>query len=109
MLMLCYCLGYCFYHRYFLRYYSCFDCSGFKRPNCGISFLFLVKTGHCIVKNPFKRNSPTDPSFVMTGHEKDFEKEKQSMIAMINDFKEENIKNEIGILSLANSQNSEME
>jgi thiamine phosphate synthase YjbQ (UPF0047 family) len=54
----------------------------------------FVKSGMYSEK-PFKRNSPTDPSFVMTGHEKDFEKEKQSMIAMISDFKEENIKNEI--------------
>jgi len=46
-------------------------------------------------EKPFKRNLPTDPSFVMTGNEKDFEKEKQGIIAMINDFKEENIKNEI--------------
>ena len=54
----------------------------------------LVKRGMYNEK-PFKRNSPTDPSFVMTGHEKDFEKEKQSIIDMVNDFKEENIKNEI--------------
>jgi thiamine phosphate synthase YjbQ (UPF0047 family) len=54
----------------------------------------LVKGGMYNEK-PFKRNSPTDPSFIMTGHEKDFEKEKQGMIGMINDFKEENIKNEI--------------
>ena len=54
----------------------------------------LAKPGMYSEK-PFKRNLPTDPSFVMTGHEKDFEKEKQGMIAMINDFKEENIKNEI--------------
>ena len=54
----------------------------------------LVKAGMYSVK-PFKRNSPTDPSFIMTGHEKDFEKEKQSVIAMINNFKQENIKNEI--------------
>jgi thiamine phosphate synthase YjbQ (UPF0047 family) len=53
----------------------------------------LVKSGMYNEK-PFKRNLPTDPSFVMTG-QKDFEKEKQSMIAMINDFREENIKNEI--------------
>jgi hypothetical protein len=54
----------------------------------------LVKAGMYSEK-PFKRNSPTDPSFIMTGHEKDFEKEKQSVIAMINNFKQENIKNEI--------------
>lgn len=54
----------------------------------------LVKRGMYSEK-PFKRNSPTDPSFVMTGHEKNFEKEKQGMITIVNDFKEENIKNEI--------------
>ena len=46
-------------------------------------------------ETPFKHNLPTDPSFVMTGHEKNFEKERQSMISMIDQFKEENIKNEI--------------
>ena len=44
---------------------------------------------------PFKRNLPTDKSFIMTGQEKDFEKEKQQLIAMIRNFKEENIVNEI--------------
>jgi thiamine phosphate synthase YjbQ (UPF0047 family) len=46
-------------------------------------------------EKPFKHNLPTDPSFVMTGHEKNFEKEKQSILVMINDFKEQNIKNAI--------------
>jgi len=46
-------------------------------------------------EKPFKHNLPTDPSFVMTGHEKNFEKEKQSILALISDFKEENIKNQI--------------
>ena len=54
----------------------------------------LVKGGMYNEK-PFRHNSPTDPSFIMTGHEKDFEREKQGMIAMINDFKEDNVKNEI--------------
>ena len=54
----------------------------------------LVKGGMYNDK-PFKRNSPTDPSFIMTGQVKDFEKEKQSTMDMISDFKEENIKNEI--------------
>ena len=40
---------------------------------------------------PFKRNLPTDPSFVMISHEKDFEKEKESLINMIKEFKESNI------------------
>ncbi len=43
---------------------------------------------------PFKRNLPTDKSFVMISYEKDFEKEKQSLINMINNFKEESIVNE---------------
>ena len=42
---------------------------------------------------PFKRNLPTDPSFVMTSTDKDFEKERQELITMIYDFKEENIVN----------------
>jgi hypothetical protein len=42
---------------------------------------------------PFKRNLPTDPSFVMTTAQKDFEKEKQGLISMINNFKEELIVN----------------
>jgi Protein of unknown function (DUF1569) len=44
---------------------------------------------------PFKRSLPTDPSFVMTGGEKDFEKEKQKLLAMVNNFTEKNIVNEI--------------
>ncbi|MEP6596807.1 MAG: DUF1569 domain-containing protein, partial [Ginsengibacter sp.] len=44
---------------------------------------------------PFKRNLPTDKSFVMTSYEKDFEKEKQNLVTMINNFKEENIVNEL--------------
>ena len=42
---------------------------------------------------PFKRNLPTDPSFVMTNTQKEFEKEKQGLIALIYNFKEENIVN----------------
>ena len=42
---------------------------------------------------PFKRNLPTDPSFVMTRAQKDFEKERQGLIIMIQNFKEENILN----------------
>lgn len=53
----------------------------------------LAKPGMYSEK-PFKRNLPTDPSFVMKG-EKDFEKEKQSLIAMVIDFREQGIKNEI--------------
>ena len=39
---------------------------------------------------PFKRHLPTDPSFVMKD-EKDFEKEKQGLIIMVNHFSEGNI------------------
>jgi hypothetical protein len=42
---------------------------------------------------PFKKNLPTDKSFVMKGA-KDFEKEKQSLIAMLNNFNEQNIVDE---------------
>jgi Protein of unknown function (DUF1569) len=44
---------------------------------------------------PFKHNMPTDKSFIMTGKEKDFEKEKQSFLNLVSNFKEENIVNEI--------------
>ena len=44
---------------------------------------------------PFKRNLPTDKSFIMTPHEKDFEKEKQGLLNMLHGFKEENIKNDV--------------
>lgn len=40
-------------------------------------------------EKPFKRGLPTDPSFIMVKHEKDFEKEKQALISMINNFNEE--------------------
>lgn len=43
---------------------------------------------------PFKRNLPTDPSFVMISHEKEFEIEKLAILSMIRDFKEENIVDE---------------
>jgi hypothetical protein len=45
-------------------------------------------------EKPFKHNLPTDKSFVMITYEKDFVKEKESLINMINNFKEENIVNE---------------
>ena len=44
---------------------------------------------------PFKRSLPTDPSFVMIGSEKDFEKEKQSLVEMVNNFSEKSIVNEV--------------
>ena len=43
---------------------------------------------------PFKHNLPTDPSFVMTSSEKNFEKERQNLINMIRNFNEESILNE---------------
>lgn len=46
-------------------------------------------------EKPFKQNLPTDKSFVMTGQEKDFEKEKQGLLKLVGNFKEENIVNEI--------------
>ncbi|MDP4261042.1 MAG: DUF1569 domain-containing protein [Bacteroidota bacterium] len=46
-------------------------------------------------EKPFKRGLPTDPSFVMTGSEKDFETEKQKLLSMINNFTEVNMVNEI--------------
>ena len=42
---------------------------------------------------PFKQNLPTDPSFVMTSTQKEFDKEKQGLLNMIHNFKEENIIN----------------
>jgi hypothetical protein len=44
-------------------------------------------------EKPFKRNLPTDKSFLMTDP-KDFEREKQLLIRMINDFTEENMVDE---------------
>ena len=43
---------------------------------------------------PFKRNLPTDPSFVMISNEKDFEKEKQKLLEMVRNFSEAKIVNE---------------
>jgi hypothetical protein len=37
---------------------------------------------------PYKQGLPTDPTFVMTGAEKDFEKEKQILLDMVNRFSE---------------------
>jgi hypothetical protein len=42
---------------------------------------------------PFKRNLPTDKSFIMADP-KDFENEKRSLISMINDFTEEKMTGE---------------
>lgn len=43
---------------------------------------------------PFKRNLPTDPSFIMHGEEKVFETEKQKLLTMIINFSEVNMINE---------------
>src|SRR5436190_18018711 len=43
---------------------------------------------------PFKRNLPTDPSFVMFGSEKDFETEKQKLLSMVRNFNETTIVNQ---------------
>jgi len=45
-------------------------------------------------KKPYKHHLPTDKSFVMTGQEKDFEKEKQSLINTINLFTEQTMVDE---------------
>ena len=43
---------------------------------------------------PFKRNLPTDPSFVMVKSEKDFETEKQKLLSVVSNFSEAAIVNE---------------
>lgn len=45
-------------------------------------------------EKPFKRNLPTDPSFVMINNEKDFETEKQKLLTIVNNFSEESIVND---------------
>jgi Protein of unknown function (DUF1569) len=40
---------------------------------------------------PWKQGLPTDPTFIMTGSQKDFEKEKQALLDMLNRFTEANI------------------
>ena len=40
---------------------------------------------------PFKRDLPTDKSFIMTGNDKDFETEKNKLLEMINNFTEQNM------------------
>ena len=42
---------------------------------------------------PFKRNLPTDHSFIMTGMEKNFDTEKNKLLDMVNNFREENMVN----------------
>lgn len=45
-------------------------------------------------ENPYKHSLPTDPTFIMTGEEKDFEKEKSVLLNMINSFSKETIVSE---------------
>ena len=42
-------------------------------------------------EKPYKRSLPTDPTFVMTGSEREFEKEKSAVLEMVNNFTTENI------------------
>jgi hypothetical protein len=45
-------------------------------------------------EKPWKQGLPTDKTFVMTGQSKDFEKEKGSLLDMINRFTDSNMINE---------------
>ena len=45
-------------------------------------------------EKPYKQSLPTDPTFVMTGTEKDFEKEKAVLIELVNNFNETSIQGE---------------
>jgi len=40
---------------------------------------------------PYKHSLPTDPTFIMTGNAKDFEKEKATLLNLINSFTENNL------------------
>ena len=42
-------------------------------------------------ETPFKQSLPTDPTFVMTGGEKEFEKEKSVVLELVNNFTTDNI------------------
>jgi Protein of unknown function (DUF1569) len=42
-------------------------------------------------ENPYKHSLPTDPTFIMTGNTKDFDKEKNAILDLINNFTEENL------------------
>ena len=42
-------------------------------------------------EKPYKQSLPTDPTFIMTGTEKNFEEEKKNLLNMINSFSEANI------------------
>jgi hypothetical protein len=40
---------------------------------------------------PYKESLPTDPTFIMAGSNKDFEKEKSQLLQLVNQFSENNI------------------
>jgi hypothetical protein len=42
-------------------------------------------------EKPYKQGLPTDPTFIMTGIAKDFEKEKQALLEMVSRFSEDSI------------------
>ena len=42
-------------------------------------------------EKPYKKSLPTDPTFVMTGSEKDFEKEKAALLDLVTRFDETNV------------------
>jgi len=41
---------------------------------------------------PYKHSLPTDPTFVMTGLDKEFEKEKATLLDLVNQFNEDKLK-----------------
>jgi hypothetical protein len=45
-------------------------------------------------EKPYNQSLPTDPTFIMTGSDKDFEKEKNALLEMVNRFTESNIAGE---------------
>lgn len=42
-------------------------------------------------ENPYKQGLPTDPTFIMTGSEREFEKEKTAVLDLLNKFNSENL------------------
>ena len=45
-------------------------------------------------ENPYKRSLPTDPTFIMTNSEKEFEKEKSALLELVDKFSKENLVSE---------------
>lgn len=45
-------------------------------------------------ENPYKQGLPTDPTFIMTGQEKEFEAEKATLLELVRQFTEANIAGE---------------